>query len=106
MIIFTVVVAAAAGAICGAVAGVASGIALAICRTWVLGERRRARMVASAASAAPFLLYGLVSGLALGSPLVFAADALAGLFSAAAGAFLAPWVVGGGAFGVRQVGRR
>ncbi|MDX6209943.1 MAG: hypothetical protein QOE24_2334 [Frankiales bacterium] len=48
----------------------------------VLTDRRRARMVASAAGA------------------------LAGLFSAVAGAFLAPWVVAGGAFGVRQVGRR
>jgi hypothetical protein len=95
VIVFSVVAAALIGAGVGAVTGLIGGIVLAACRSFVLVSGRRARTVAFAASATPFLLYALLIWTATGSVFGFGVYSLAGLFAGGAGAVLAPWVVHG-----------
>jgi hypothetical protein len=91
---FAIIVAGLVGAVVGAVVGLLSGIVLAVCRASVIGDRRRARVVAFATSAAPFALLSLV-WLVRGEPAVAGIYLGLGLLSGAAGAVLAPQVVHG-----------
>jgi hypothetical protein len=91
---FTIIVAGLVGAVVGGVVGLLSGIVLAVCRASVIGNRRRARLIALATSAAPFVLLGLL-WLVEGEPGVTGIYLALGLLSGAAGAVLGPQVVHG-----------
>jgi hypothetical protein len=87
VILLAPLAAAAFGALYGAIAGVLTGLALVILRSYALGARRRVRTIGFVASAAPWVLLAWLGDLSI--------YLLAGLFSGAAGAFLAPWVLYG-----------
>ncbi len=77
----------ALGALYGVVAGTLTGVALVVLRSYALGARRQARTIGFVTSAAPWVVATGLEG--------FPSYLVAGLFSGAAGAFLAPWVLYG-----------
>jgi hypothetical protein len=79
--------AAAFGALYGVIAGALTGVALVVLRSYALGARWRVRTIGLVASAAPWVVIALLRD--------FPIYLLAGLFSGAAGAFLAPCVLYG-----------